>query len=131
VRHVIPIQFINRRNNAARIPHLYNQSVSSTSFTLAPNTPTLLIAANPNRRLLLLAVNGTSPAAFKFGSPPTSAIDGITLGAASVSGGQGGSILFTEDTETLQTATPVDAVFAYSTLGTTVSVTEGTVAKFL
>jgi hypothetical protein len=109
----------------------YNQTFKSKSFTLAPATPTFLVALNPNRRLLLLAVNGTAPATFKFGSAPTSAIDGITLGAASVSGGQGGSILFTEDTETIQSMTPVDAVYAYSTLGSTVTISEGTVAAFL
>ena len=37
----------------------YNQTFKSKSFTLAPATPTFLVALNPNRRLLLLAVNGT------------------------------------------------------------------------
>jgi hypothetical protein len=110
---------------------LYNQTFASKSFTLAPATPTFLLALNPNRRLLLLQVNGVNPAAFKFQSAPVSATDGITLGAASMSGGQGGSILFTEDNETIQTMTPVDAVYAYSTLGTTVTIVEGTVANFM
>jgi hypothetical protein len=109
----------------------YNQTFKSKSFTLAPATPTFLVALNPNRKLLFLGVNGIAPATFKFGSAPASAIDGITLGAASVSGEQGGSALFTEDTETLNSATPVDAVYAYSTNGTTVVVVEGTVAAFL
>lgn len=109
----------------------YNQNFKTLSFTLAPATPTLLIQLNPNRKLLFLAVNGTGPAVFKFGSAPTSGTDGITLGAACVSGEQGGSALFQEDTETIQSLTPVDAVYAYSTLGTTISVTEGTIANFL
>jgi hypothetical protein len=109
----------------------YNQTFKSKSFALAPATPTFLVALNPDRRLLLLAVNGTAPAVFKFGSAPVSATDGITLDAASVSGGQGGSILFAEDTQALQTMTPIDAVYAYSTIGTTVIVLEGTVAAFL
>ena len=109
----------------------HNQTIKSKSFTLPPATAILVAALNPNRRLLLLAVNGTAPAAFKFGSAPASAIDGITLGAASVSGGQGGSLLLSEDTETIQTLTPVDAIYAYSALGTTVTVSEGVVAAFL
>jgi hypothetical protein len=78
----------------------------------------------------MLTVNGVNPATFAFQRAPASATDGFTLGAASVSGGQGGSLLLVEDTETLQTNTPVDAVYAYSQLGTTVTVLEGTVANF-
>jgi hypothetical protein len=109
----------------------FNQTFSFTSYTLAPATPTLLIAANPNRRLLLFGVNGVSPAAFKFGSAPTSATDGATLGGASVSGGQGGSILHPTDGEGIDSHVPVDSVWAYSALGTTVFVVEGVVANFL
>jgi len=108
----------------------YDQTFSTKSFTLAPATPKLLVALNPARKLLFLGVNGTSPCTFKFGSAPQSATDGITLGAASVSGEQGGSVLFTEDSETIQSLTPVDAVYAYSTNGTTLAVVEGTVAAF-
>jgi hypothetical protein len=107
------------------------QSFSSTSYTLAPATPTPLIAANPNRRLLLFGVNGVSPAVFKFGSAPTSATDGVTLGAASVSGGQGGSLLHPTDGEGIDTHVPVDSVWAFSALGTTVFVVEGVVANWL
>jgi hypothetical protein len=73
----------------------------------------------------MLGVSGTAPATFKFGSPPANATDGVTLGAASVTGEQGGSLLVT------QGDTPVDAVWAYSTNGTTVNVHEGTVSAFL
>jgi hypothetical protein len=88
---------------------------------------------NPARRLLLLCVNGTSPATFKFGSAPASATDGVTLGAASVSGGQGGSLFLSDgNSPTISGGdTPVDSVWAYSTLGTTVNVEEGTVYAFL
>jgi hypothetical protein len=109
----------------------FNQTFSSTSYTLAPATPTPLIAANPNRRLLLIQNNGTNPVATKFQSAPTSATDGMTLGAASVSGEQGGMILFSVDGEGIDSHVPTDAVYAYSTLGTTVNVIEGTVANFL
>jgi hypothetical protein len=73
-------------------------------------------------------VNGVNPATFKFGSAPTSATDGVTLGAASVSGGQGGSLLLSDgDSHTTQGDTPVDAVYAYSALGTTIAIEEGMV----
>jgi hypothetical protein len=109
----------------------YNQTVKSTSYVLSPATPTLLIPLNPNRRLLMLSVNDVNPATFKFGSAPTSATDGLTLGAASVSGGQGGSFLLSDgDSHTTQGDTPVDAVYAYSTLGTSVNVEEGMVYAF-
>ena len=107
-----------------------NQTVTSKSFTLPPATPILVAALNPNRQLLILAVTGPAPAAFKFGSAPTSAIDGITLGAASVSGEQGGSLLLTRHSETIESFCPVDAVYAYSSLGTTISVSEGVEASF-
>jgi hypothetical protein len=110
---------------------LYNQSYSSKSFTLAPATPTLLVGLNANRKTLILSVNGTAPAAFKFQSAPTSATDGFTLSGASVSGGQGGSVIFSSDSKTLECFCPVDAVYAYSALGTTVAVEEGVVANFL
>ncbi len=109
----------------------YNQTFKSNSFALAPATPTLLVAANPNRRTLLLSVNGTAPATFKFNSAPVSATDGMTLGAASVSGEQGGSILFTADSVTTESFCPINSVYAYSTLGTTVNIFEGTVYAFL
>ena len=111
---------------------MYNQTFKSQSFTLAPATPTFLIAMNPQRRLLLIQINGVNPATIKFGSAPASATDGFTLGGASVSGEQGGSILFSSgDTPSLSGIAPVDAVYAYSTLGTTINVQEGTVYAFL
>jgi hypothetical protein len=111
---------------------VYNQTFVSKSFTLAPATPTFLIAMNPVRRLLLLTVNGINPATFKFQSAPASATDGLTLGGASVSGGQGGSFLLSDgNSQTTAGDTPVDAVWAYSQLGTSVNVEEGTVAAFL
>jgi hypothetical protein len=110
----------------------YQLTISSKSFTLQPATATLLIPLNPNRRLLVLSISGVNSAAFKFQFPPASATDGITLDPASVSGGQGGSILFSDgESHTTQGDTPVDAVYAYSTLGTTVNVEEGTVYAFM
>jgi hypothetical protein len=104
---------------------LYTQTFTPRSLTLAPATAALLAVANPGRRLLLLGVSGTAPATFKFGSAPANALDGVTLGAASIAGEQGGSLLLT------QGDTPVDAIYAFSTLATTVNVHEGTVFSFL
>jgi hypothetical protein len=110
----------------------YNQTFKSQSFTLAPATPSLLVPLNPNRRLLLLQVTGVNPAVFCFQRAPVSATDGMTLGAASVAGGQGGSFLLSNgNSQTTAGDTPVDSVWAYSTLGTTVNVEEGTVYAFL
>jgi hypothetical protein len=111
----------------------YNLAVKSISFTLAPSTPTFLIAMNPHRRLLLLCVNGTSPATFKFGSAPANETDGVTLGGASVSGGQGGSLLLSDgNSPTISGGdTPVDSIWAYSATGTTVNVEEGMAYAFL
>jgi hypothetical protein len=108
----------------------YNQTFKSTSYILAPATPTFLIPLNPIRRLLCIQNNGVNSVAIKFQTAPASAIDGVTLDGASVSGGQGGSILFSHDSPTTQGNCPVDALWAYSTLGTTVSIDEGTVYAF-
>ncbi|WP_156180001.1 hypothetical protein [Bradyrhizobium sp. LTSPM299] len=109
----------------------YDLTITSTSLTLAPNTPILLVPLNPARRLLLLANTGVNPVTIKFQSAPGSAVDGFCLDGASVSGGQGGSILFKDDSPAIQGCTPIDAVFAYSMLAATVSVQEGVVAGFL
>jgi len=110
----------------------YSLTVTSTSFSLAPNTPILLLPLNPVRRLLCIANTGVNPVAIKFQSAPASATDGFTLGAASVSGGQGGSILLSDgESHTTQGDCAVDAVYAYSTGGTTVNVEEGTVYAFV
>jgi hypothetical protein len=100
-------------------------TANTLSFTLAAATAQKLLPLDPTRRLLLRENTGTAPATFKFGSAPASATDGITLDAPSASGGQGGSILLSGDD------VPVDALWAYSTAGTTVTVEVGTVYAFL
>jgi hypothetical protein len=98
-----------------------SKSYNSQSFTLTAATAKLLVPLNPVRNALLLQVTGTAPCAFKFGSvAPVSATDGMTLDGASASGEQGGSMLLTG------LDTPVDQIWAYSTLGTTVTVQEST-----
>jgi hypothetical protein len=80
----------------------------------------------------MLSISGVNPAAFKFQSAPASATDGFCLDGASSPGGQGGSILFSDGgSPTTQGYTPVDAVYAYSTAGTTVTVEEGNLYRFL
>jgi hypothetical protein len=88
-------------------------------FTLSAATALILVAQATSRRLLFIANTGVNPVTIKFQSAPASATDGFTLDAASASGAQGGSILLTAND------TPVDAVYAYSTLGTTVTLTHG------
>jgi hypothetical protein len=101
-------------------------TVNTLSFTLAAATALKLLPLDPTRRLLLRENTGTNPVTFKFGSvAPASATDGVTLDAPSASGGQGGSILLSGDD------VPVDALWAYSTAGTTVTVEVGTVYAFL
>ena len=94
-------------------------SITSQSFTLAAATPTLISQTNAGRKILRLDVNGTNPATFKFGVGPASALDGIPLAAAPAVGQPGGNIFLSEGDA------PIDAVYAYSTLGTTVTVSEG------
>jgi hypothetical protein len=70
---------------------------------------------------MLLEVNGSNPATFKFQTAPASATDCFTLDPASTSSGQGGSLdLQGPD------CTPIDAIWAISTLGTTVTLHEVT-----
>ena len=94
--------------------------------TLAAATAKLLAAgvdAGVNQcRSLIIANNGINPMIVKFGSAPTSATDGIPLDPASASGGQGGSLVLTGD------SAPPDAVYGYSTVGTTYSIAQGTTA---
>ena len=92
----------------------------STSGTLAAATPQLLAASVAQQcKLLIIANNGINPMVVKFGSAPTSPTDGIPLDPASVSGGQGGSLVLTGD------SAPPDAVYGYSTAGTTYGVAQG------
>ena len=94
-------------------------TIKTTSGTLAPATGALLAAAQGECSLLIIANNGVNPMVFKFGSVPSSATDGIPLDPASAAGGQGGSLVLTED------AACADSVYGYSTLGTTFSVQQG------
>lgn len=95
-------------------------SVKTTSVSLSAASPTLLVGANNDRKHLCIVVNGVNPCTIKFGSPPASVTDGISLDGSSVVGGQGGSIWYGE------LDAPTDSVFAWSTSGTTVSVAQGT-----
>jgi hypothetical protein len=108
-----------------------SMTAETISLTLAPATAALIIPLNANRRTLFLQVNGIHPAAFKFGSAPTSATDGFCLDGASVSCGQGGFRLFGPESDSILNLCPADAVYAYSALGTTIVCFEGTVYGFL
>lgn len=95
-------------------------SIKTTSVSVSAASPTPLVGANNDRKHLCIIVNGVNPATIKFGSAPTSATDGISLDGASMSGGQGGSLWYGE------LDAPTDPVFAWSTLGSTISVAQGT-----
>jgi hypothetical protein len=91
-------------------------TITTTSVTLAPATATLILGADPTRQSLLRSVNTANPATWKFGSAPASAGDGLVLDSTTA---QGARVL-------LQGAfVPVDAVWAWSQLGTTVAVEVG------
>lgn len=91
-------------------------TVTTTSFTLAPATATLILPADPTRQSLLRSTIGANPATWKFQSAPTSASDGLVLDSTTA---QGARVLLTG------ASVPVDSVWAYSTAGTTVTVEVG------
>jgi hypothetical protein len=91
-------------------------TVTTTSFTLPPATAVQLLPADPTRQLLLRATCGANPATWKFGSAPASATDGLVLDATTAAGAR---VLLTG------ASVPIDAVWAYSTAGTTVCVEVG------
>jgi len=92
------------------------QNAVVTSTTLAANTPVSIAPAMVGCQGLIIVNNGTGTLAWKPGSAPASAVDGVTLDPASTSGGQGGSIVLTGD------AAFQNQIFAWSTAGTTVTV---------
>jgi hypothetical protein len=91
-------------------------TTTTTTVTLAPATATLVVPFDPSRTSLLRSVSGANPATFKFQTAPASVNDGLVLDNTTA---QGGRQLITGP------STPVDAVFAFSTLGTTVCVEVG------
>jgi hypothetical protein len=96
-----------------------SMTILETSTTLAANTPVQIAAANPGIVALIMANCGTGALVWKCGSPPTSATDGTPLDPASAIGGQGGSIVLFADFAIR------DAIYAWSTAGTTVNVKQG------
>src|ERR1700737_1604893 len=94
-------------------------TVTETTTTLAANTPVLIAPGETGCMLFIIANNGTGSLVWKCGSAPTSAADGTPLDPASAAGGQGGSILLTGN-EAI-----ADAIYAWSTAGTTVNVKQG------
>jgi hypothetical protein len=94
-------------------------SITETTTTLAANTPVQIAPQMSGCSLFIIANNGTGSLVWKCGSLPTSAADGTPLDPASSAGGQGGSAVFTDGTAIK------DAIFAWSTAGTTVNVKQG------
>jgi hypothetical protein len=99
-------------------------TINSISKTIAAATPLLIAPASAERAFLCVQnTGGTNPLVFKTGSAPQSATDGICLDPASAVGGQGGSYEFRD-------RVPTDAIYGYSTGGTTVVVFDGTDAGY-
>jgi hypothetical protein len=94
---------------------------TTTSAILAPAAAVQIIPANTNRASLMLQVTGTAPATFGFGVAPVAG-QGLSLDGASVAGGQGGSRLWELSSND---HVPYDAIWAISTVGTTIVVIEG------
>jgi hypothetical protein len=90
-----------------------------TSTTLAANTPAQIAGQMLGNRLLIIANNGAGSLVWKTKTAPASATDGVPLDPASSAGGQGGSIVLTGDVALS------DAIYAWSTAGTTVTVLQG------
>jgi hypothetical protein len=98
-----------------------SKSFNSNSFTLTAGTAKLLAPQNLARQGMLLENTGINPSTFKFQTAPASATDGFTLDPASTSGGQGGTLELQGPD-----CTPIDAIWAFSTLGSTVTLHEVT-----
>jgi hypothetical protein len=91
-------------------------TVTSTSVTLSAGVAAQILSADATRQLLLRSVTGANPATFKWGSAPATALDGLVLDNTTA---QGARVLLTG------VSTPVDSLWAFSTLGTTVAVEVG------
>jgi hypothetical protein len=95
-------------------------TVTETTTTLAANTPVQIAPASPGCSVFIISNTGTGDLVFKTKSAPSAATDGTPLGAASGAGGQGGVIVLTGNDAI------ADAIYAWSTVGTTVNVKQGT-----
>lgn len=88
-----------------------------TAVTLAANTPVKVLSANANRKLLTVQNTGNG-GPLSFGFATLTPGQGISLDAASVAGGEGGSYEFKD-------VMPMDEIWAVSLAGTTMVVMEG------
>lgn len=96
-----------------------NVDLQVVAKTLTAATITAVISQNPSRKYLLLQNTGTGSVTFYTKATGFGAGTGfVTLDPATGAGGQGGSIEFTE-------AIPNNPIWAYSTAGTTICVSEG------
>lgn len=94
-------------------------SLNTITRTLSAATATLIVPSNPQRKYLLLQNTGTGgPVSFGTASTVTAGGGFVNLDVASSATGQGGSAEFVE-------VVPDNAIYAISTAGTTITVTEG------
>lgn len=98
--------------------HPAGMSIAQTVVALSAAQDTTIVAANPNRKYLAICNIGTSLATLAFDKAAVAG-SGWPLGAADISGGQGGAVFFEAS------GVPQQAVHAISTVGTTLVVMEG------
>lgn len=98
-------------------PNPLTMNVTITPVTLSAAVGQKLVNTNMNRCYLAIQNTGTGALSFGFDGIPAAGA-GPSLDPASGAGGQGGSWEFKE-------AIPIDAVYGFSTAGTTVIVMEG------
>jgi hypothetical protein len=94
-------------------------SCVETSTTIPAGVATKIAAAAPGIVFFTLSNNGLGAMVWKCGSAPTSATDGTPLDPGSSVGGQGGSIILLGDIAIS------DAIWAWSTAGTTANLKQG------
>lgn len=93
-----------------------------TLVTIPAATMTLLVAANPTRKSLRWMVNGANPMTVVPGTPGSIAAgQGMNYTGAN----QTGPTAFAGGYEAFTNEVPGTSFYAYSTLGTTVTVWEG------
>lgn len=91
--------------------------IITKTIVLAPSVGQKLVDVNTSRKYLLVQNTGTNPLTVREDSIPAAGA-GLSLDGASLAGGQGGTWNPTD-------VVPTNALFGFSTAGSTVVVVEG------
>lgn len=97
---------------------LANIQLSITTKTLSAGVAASVIGPNPNRKYLFLQNTGTGSVTFGVATGLVAGAGFISLDPASAAAGQGGSAEYTSQI-------PNNPIYAISTAGTTITVSEG------